>query len=150
MNRGMPMDLVRPVCKIHAARRRLRFLESSLAKDNGTGWKPPSTFPLSFSPSEQMQEKQRLLETFVPELCDSLHFQNNLPYTNAHDGYMPLEHEGHILAYTLFPSSSATGQLPQALSYRSSADEGHTQTQAAREGGHVLAGPHSNGSTKQM
>ena len=114
MNRDMPMNLVHPVCKIHAVRRRLCFLENSFAKANGAGWKPPSTFLLFFSPLEQMQEEQHLLETFVPESCDSLHFQNNLPYTNACDGHMPLQHEGHLLAYMLSPSSSATRQLPQA------------------------------------
>lgn len=114
MNRGMPMNLVLPVCKIHAARRRLCLLENSFAKANGAGWKPPSTFPLSFSLSEQMQEEQHLPETFMLASRDSLHVQNNLPYTNACDGYMPLEHEGRLLAYMLSPGGSATRQLPQA------------------------------------
>ena len=37
MNRGMPMNLVHPVCKIHAVRTRLCFLENSFAKANGAG-----------------------------------------------------------------------------------------------------------------
>lgn len=48
MNGSVPMNLVHPVCKIHAERRRLHLLENSFAKANGAGWKPHYTFPLSF------------------------------------------------------------------------------------------------------
>lgn len=57
MNRGMATISVQPVCKIHAVRKRLHFLENSFAKANGAGWNPPSTFPYFFSPLEQMQEE---------------------------------------------------------------------------------------------
>lgn len=109
MNRGMPMNLVHPACKVHAARRRLCLLENSFAKANGAGWKPPSTFPLSFSLSEQMQEEQHLPETFMLASRDSLHVQNNLPYTNACDGYMPLEHEDASLPTCCLPAAVQQG-----------------------------------------
>lgn len=41
----MPMNLVHPMCKIHAAKR-LHLLDNLFAKANGAGWNPPSTFPL--------------------------------------------------------------------------------------------------------
>lgn len=83
MNRSTPMNLVHPVCKIHAERRRLHLLENSFAKAKGAGFS--YTFPLSL----QLQGEQHLLETFVPELCDTLRFQSNLHYMNVGDTVRP-------------------------------------------------------------
>lgn len=42
------MNLVHPVCKIHAESRRMHLLENSFAKADQAGWKPHCTFPLFF------------------------------------------------------------------------------------------------------
>lgn len=75
------------MCKIHAVRRRLHLLREFICKSYW-GWREVSLylFPFFFPPLEEMQEEQHLLETFVLESCDSLHFQNNLPYRNACNG----------------------------------------------------------------
>lgn len=48
MNGSIPMNLVHPVCKIHAESRRMHLLENSFAKADQAGWKPHCTFPLFF------------------------------------------------------------------------------------------------------
>lgn len=76
---GHAQKLVAPYVQNSCCEEKASFVKRiHLQKLLGLAGSLPLPFPFFFPPLEEMQEEQHLLETFVLESWDSLHFQNNL------------------------------------------------------------------------